>query len=83
MKTNMSILFLYQRLLYSWKFSGLSLHYTILNPGLFCLHFQFLLNEDSHMYKNQAELANSLQQELQLAQVRYQLNTYIVLFVRF
>ena len=35
------------------------------------------------MYKNQAELANSLQQELQLAQVRYQLNTYIALFVRF
>lgn len=63
----MPILFFYQRLLYSREF-----HLFILNPGLFCLHFQFLLNEDSHMYKDQGELANSLQQELQLAQVRYQ-----------
>lgn len=79
----MPILFFYQRLLYSQKssISYESFHQTILNLGLFCLYFQFLLNEDSHVYKNQAELANSLQQELQLAQVRYQLNTYIHLFV--
>lgn len=38
---------------------------------------QFLLNEDSQTYKNQAELANSLQQELQVAQVSNQRNLFV------